>query len=63
MLNARIPFFSENEEEKKNEERIKEIEMNKRITSFVSNPKHIFVWQICMTQYNVILLTSILFNV
>ena len=45
-------------EEKISKER--KAEMEQQISLYVSTPKSTFVWQICMTQHNTILLTSII---
>jgi hypothetical protein len=44
--------------DKKDPEEAKRTEMMQKVSLYIATPKQNFVWQICMTQYNVILLTS-----
>lgn len=39
-------------------EEAKRVEMMHKVSSYIATPKQNFVWQICMTQGNIILLTS-----
>jgi len=44
--------------DKNDPEEAKRTEMIQKVSIYIATPKQNFVWQICMTQYNVILLTS-----